>query len=305
MNRAVAMVMLLAVVWSLSWPLIKYATFFFGPLTIVTIRMAIAGVALAIFLRVQGKSLPWPPATWLPLLPIAIVGNALPYSLVAYGQLQVPSGLSAVLVSTMPVWTVLLSHFFSQGERAGERLNAMKLLGAVIGLLGIVVLVGPTALSGADEALLAELALLAASMCWAIGTVYTSFVKSIPPDQSATMTALLASLFVLPLAGAFEMPLPLDVPWQAVATLFSLGLVATAFGTLLMFRIIAQHGPTLVSMVMYIHPALALCWGAIFFGETLEARHFVAFALILGAIYLINRGRRIALARAAPAAVAE
>jgi drug/metabolite transporter (DMT)-like permease len=301
MNRAVALVMLLSVIWSLSWPLIKYATFFFGPLTIVVVRMAIAGVALAIFLRVQGKSLPWPPATWLPLLPIAIFGNALPYSLVAYGQLEVPSGLSAVLVGTMPVWTVLLTHFFSSGSRAGERLNGMKILGALSGLAGIVLLVGPTALDGMSSALLAELALLFAALCWAIGTIYTSFVKSIPPDQSATMTALLAALFMLPLAGAWELPLPQDVPRQAVAALVALGLIATAFGTLLMFRIIAQHGPTIVSMVMYLNPALALCWGALFFGETLRERHFAAFVLILAALWLINRGRRIALARAAPA----
>ena len=301
MNRAVALVMLLSVIWSLSWPLIKYATFFFGPLTIVVVSMAIAGVALAIFLRVQGKSLPWPPATWLPLLPIAIFGNALPYSLVAYGQLEVPSGLSAVLVGTMPVWTVLLTHFFSSGSRAGERLNGMKILGALSGLAGIVLLVGPTALEGMSSALLAELALLFAALCWAIGTIYTSFVKSIPPDQSATMTALLAALFMLPLAGAWELPLPQDVPRQAVAALVALGLIATAFGTLLMFRIIAQHGPTIVSMVMYLNPALALCWGALFFGETLRERHFAAFVLILAALWLINRGRRIALARAAPA----
>jgi drug/metabolite transporter (DMT)-like permease len=301
MNRAIALVVLLSVVWSASWPLIKYATFFFGPITIVVLRMAIAGVALAIFLRIQGKGLPWPIATWLPLVPIAIVGNALPYSLVAYGQLEVPSGLSAVLVGTMPVWTVLITHFFSSGGRAGERLNGMKLLGAASGLVGIVLLVGPTALEGVSSALLAELALLAAALCWAMGTVYTSFVKSVPPDQAATVTALLASLFMLPLAGAWEFPLPLDAPWQAYAAIASLGVIATAFGTLLMFRIIANHGPTIVSMVMYINPALALVWGALFFGETLQVRHFAAFGFILAALWLINLGRRLALARAAPA----
>ena len=177
----------------------------------------------------------------------------------------------------------------------------MKLLGALSGLAGIVLLVGPTALEGMSSALLAELALVVAALCWAIGTIYTSFVKSIPPDQSATMSALLAALITLPLAGVWEWPVPQDVPWQAMAALVALGLIATAFGTLLMFRIIAQHGPTIVSMVMYLNPALALCWGALFFGETLQERHIAAFALILGALWLINRGRRMALARATPA----
>lgn len=301
MNRAIALVILLSVVWSLSWPLIKYTTFYFGPITIVVARMAIAGVVLALFLRISGKSLPWPPSTWLPLLPIAIIGNAVPYSLVAFGQLEVPSGLSAVLVGTMPVWTVLLTHFFSGGGRAGERLNGVKLLGALSGLIGIVLLVGPTALQGMNSALLAELALLGAALCWAIGTIYTSFVKSVPPDQSATMTALLASLFMMPLLAAWELPLPQDVPWQAIGALACLGLIATAFGTLLMFRIIAKHGPTIVSMVMYLNPALALIWGALFFNETLLLRHFAAFGFILAALWLINLGRRLALARAAPA----
>lgn len=300
-NRAITLVLMLSVVWSLSWPLIKYATFYFGPVSIVVVRMAIAGVALALYLRVSGKSLPWPAAKWLPLLPIALIGNAIPYSLVGYGQLQVPSGVSAVLVGTMPIWTVLLTHFFSSGARAGERLNAIKLLGALSGLLGIVLLVGPTALDGLSSALLAELALLTAALCWAIGTIYTSMVRSVSPDQSATMTALLSALFMAPLAAAWELPLQDDIPWTAVAALAALGLVATAFGTLLMFRIIVRHGPTMVSLVMYLNPALALIWGALFFGETLQARHFVAFAFILAALYLIDRGRRIALARAAPA----
>ena len=300
-NRAVLLVLLLSVVWSLSWPLIKYATFYFGPVSIVVARMAIAGGALCIYMRLQGKTLPWPPRTWLPLLPIAILGTALPYTLVAYGQLHVASGLSAVLVGTMPVWTVLLTHFFSSGARAGERLNLVKLLGAACGLGGIVLLVGPTALGGASAALLGELALVAAALCWAIGTIYTSFVKSVTPDQSATMSALLAAVMLLPVAGAWELPLAADIPWQAIVALLCLGLIATAFGTLLMFRIIAQHGPTIVSMVMYLNPALALCWGALFFGETLQLRHFAAFGLILGALWLIDRGRRIALARAHPA----
>ena len=300
--RAVLLVLLLSVVWSRSWPLIKYVTFYFGPVSIVVARMAIAGIALCLYMRLQGKALPWPPRTWLPLLPIAILGTALPYTLVAYGQLRVASGLSAVLVGTMPVWTVLLTHFFSSGARAGERLNLVKLLGAASGLAGIALLVGPTALGGASAALLGELALIAAALCWAIGTIYTSFVKSVTPDQSATMSALLASLMLLPVAGVWELPLAAGIPWQALLALLCLGLVATAFGTLLMFRIIAQHGPTIVSMVMYLNPALALCWGALFFGETLELRHFAAFGLILGALWLIDRGRRMALARARPAA---
>lgn len=301
MNRALALVLLLSVVWSLSWPLIKYITAYVGPASIVVARMAIAGAALVVFLHLQGRRLPWPLAAWLPLVPIALFGNAIPYSLVAFGQLTVPSGLSAVLVGTMPVWTVLLTHFFSGAGREGERLNGVKLLGAFSGLAGIVLLVGPTALDGMSAALIGELALLAAALCWAIGTIYTSFVKSVTPDQSATVTALLASLFMMPVAWTWELPLADDIPWQAVAALASLGLVATAFGTLLMFRIIAGFGPTIVSTVMYLNPALALCWGALFFGETLELRHFVAFAFILAAVWLINRGRRLALSRATPA----
>lgn len=302
MNRALALVLLLSVVWSLSWPLIKYITAYFGPASIVVARMAIAGVVLAAFLHLRGRRLPWPPSAWLVLVPIALFGSAIPYSLVAFGQLSVPSGLSAVLVGTMPVWTVLLTHFFSGPGREGERLNGVKILGAVCGLAGIVVLVGPTALDGPSDELVGELALLGAALSWAAGTIYTSFVKSISPDQSAAGTAVLAALFMAPVAWGWEMPLPSDVPWQVLAALGCLGLVATAFGTLLMFRIIARFGPTVVSTVVYLNPALALCWGALLFGETLKPHHFAAFVFLFGAVWLINRGRRIALDRAAAAA---
>lgn len=297
-HRAILLVLLLSVVWSLSWPLIKYATFHLGPVSIVVARMFVAGVALTVFLAFTGQRLPWPPRAWLPLVPIALVGAAMPYTLVAYGQQSVPSGLAAVLVGTMPVWTVLLTHFFSSGARAGERLNAIKLLGALTGFAGILLLVGPTALAGNDRELLGELALVAAALCWAVGTIYTSFVVSVTPDQSATATALMASVMLAPVAGLWEHPLAMPVPGSVGLALLALGLVATAFGTLLMFRIIANHGPTVVSMVMYLNPALALCWGALFFGETLQLRHIAAFALVLAALWLIDRGRRRALQRA-------
>ncbi len=296
MRRPLLWVLLLSVVWSLSWPLIKFAGQSVPPVAIVIARMAVAACCMVPYLYLSGSRLPPLGRLWGPLLIIALIGNALPYSLAAWGQQHVPSGLSAVLVGTMPVWTVLITHFFSQGARAGERLNAMKLIGALSGFAGIVLLVGPAALAGLHEAFLGELALVAAALSWACGTVYTSFVRVASPDQSATATALLSVLLLTPVSAVWEQPWQFDPPVTALLALLALGTVATAVGTILLFRITTRQGPTVVSMVMFrAQPAEAE--GALFFGETLQLRHIAAFACIATGLLLIDRGRRRAMAR--------
>lgn len=297
MGRPFLWVLLLSVVWSASWPLIKFVGHSVPPVALVIGRMAVAAACLIPYLYLSGSRLPPLGRLWGKLLIIAVIGNAMPYTLVAWGQQHVPSGLSAVLVGTMPVWTVLVTHFFSQGERAGERLNAMKLVGALAGFAGIVLLVGPAALAPVHDAFYGELALIAAALCWACGTVYTSFVRVCTPDQSATATALLAVILLAPISAGWEQPWQLQPSWTVLLGLAALGVGATAMGTILLFRIIAGHGPTVVSMVMYLNPALAVLWGALFFGETLELRHVAAFACIMAGLLLIDRGRRRAIAR--------
>jgi drug/metabolite transporter (DMT)-like permease len=299
-RRPLLLVLLLSLVWSLSWPLIKFAGASVPPVALVAGRMAVAVLCLVPWLYLNGSRLPRLSRIWLPLLIIAVIGSALPYTLVAWGQQYVASGLSAVLVGTMPVWTVLITHFFSQGERAGERLNACKLGGALAGFAGIVLLVGPAALEPGQQTFFGELALLAAALSWACGTIYTSFMRTASPDQAATVTALLAAIVLMPVSAVWERPWQLDIPAPALLAVLALGMVATAAGTILVFRIIAQQGPTVVSMALYLNPALAVCWGALFFGETLALRHIGAFACIAVGLVMIDRGRRKAIACMVP-----
>ncbi len=307
-SRPFLWVLLLSVLWSLSWPLIKFAGQSVPPVALVIGRMAVAVACLVPYLYLRGSHLPrlgrGTMRVWLPLLLIALVGNAAPYTLVAWGQHYVASGLSAVLVGTMPVWTVLITHFFSKGERAGERLNGMKLVGALSGFAGIVLLVGPAALGHENEALFGELLLLGAALCWACGTIYTSFARVASPDQAAAATALLSALVLAPISAGWERPWTLDIPDEALLAVLALGVVATALGTILVFRITTRHGPTMMSMVMYLNPALAMAWGALFFGESLAPRHIAAFACIAAGLVLIDRGRRRAMAVLQPAAAA-
>jgi drug/metabolite transporter (DMT)-like permease len=307
-RRPFLWVLLLSVLWSLSWPLIKFAGESVPPVLLVIGRMAIAVVCLIPYLYLRGSRLPGFGAGWRrvwgALLLIALIGNALPYTLVAWGQHYVASGLSAVLVGTMPVWTVLITHFFSQGERRGERLNAMKLIGALAGFAGIVLLVGPAALGHQSEALFGEMLLLAAALSWACGTIYTSFARVATPDQAATATALLSALVLCPVSAAWEQPWTLHIPLAALLAVLALGVVATALGTILVFRITTRHGPTMMSMVMYLNPALAIVWGALLFGESLAPRHIAAFVCIAAGLILIDRGRRRAIATLQPAVAA-
>lgn len=295
MNRHFLPVFLLSALWSTSWPLTKLAGASIPPMSLVAVRLGVAALCLLLYMRLRGLRLPPWGRAWVPLAILAVIGNALPYTMVVWAVQRVPSGLSSVFVGTMPVWTVLLTHFFSHGDRAGERLNALKLAGALAGFSGIVLLVGPTALSGAPSALWGELVLILAALIWANATIYTSLNSELTPDQQAAGTALLATLLLLPLCLAVESPWQIDPPWQALAALLVLSLGATALGTLMMFRVTRRYGPTVMSMVMYLNPALALVWGWLFLGETLVARQFVAFAAIALGLFLVDRGRKRAM----------
>jgi drug/metabolite transporter (DMT)-like permease len=186
----------------------------------------------------------------------------------------------------MPLFTVLLAHFFTQDEK----LNWMKVIGIFLGFLGILVLIGPAVLKGLGTHVIGQLAVVGAALCYAMAAIYGRRLKEVPPLVSATGQLIGAALLTMPLSFI------IDTPWELSVTLLSLGalaclsLLGTALAYILYYYLLARIGATNVSLVTYLLPITGVFWGALLLGERLHWSAFLALALILAGIAGVNNG---------------
>jgi drug/metabolite transporter (DMT)-like permease len=271
--------------WGSAFLLTKVAVSALPPEAVVAGRLVIAATGLIGLLLVMGRGLPGTRRLWLFFLAMAVLGNALPFWLISWGQQRIDGGLAGILMAVMPLTTLLLAHFLV----AGERLTRPRAAGFVLGFLGIVVLMGPEAvleLSGGGTALLSELAVLGGAVCYAINTIVARRRPASDPLAAAAGVMLLASAIMVPVAMAGEPVALSDVPATAVLAVAVLGVVSTALATVVYFRLVSAAGPTFVSLINYLIPLWALLGGMVFLGERPEWPTLAALALILSGIAL-------------------
>jgi len=282
----------LVAMWGSSFMFTKIALAAFAPEVLVASRLVLAATILLGLLAVRRRGLPRSGRLWLFLVAMAVMGNALPFWLISWGQQRIDSNLAGILMAVMPLSTVLLAHFFV----AGERLNRAKAAGFLLGFLGIVVLTGPEALlelKGQGTVLLYELSVLGGAVCYAINTIIARRRPDSDPLVAAAGVMLTGSLFMVPLA-ALGAPPPLGqiTLATALAVLF-LGLVSTALATVVYLKLVTLAGPSFVSLINYLIPLWAVLVGLIFLAEVPEWSALAALALILSGIALSERwGRR-------------
>jgi drug/metabolite transporter (DMT)-like permease len=271
--------------WGSAFLLTKVAVSALPPETVVAGRLAIAAAGLTALVFALGKSLPGGRRPWLFFLAMAVLGNALPFWLISWGQQRIDGGLAGILMAVMPLTTLLLAHVFV----AGERLNRARSAGFVLGFLGIVVLMGPEALlelRGGGTAFLSELAVLGGAVCYAINTIVARRRPDGDPLAAAAAVMLLASVIMVPVALAGTPVVVAEIPANAAIAVGVLGVVSTALATVVYFRLVSAAGPTFVSLINYLIPLWALLGGMVFLGERPEWSALAALALILSGIAL-------------------
>ncbi len=271
---------LLSLMWGTSFLFTKIAVEHIPPATVVTARLGLAAVVLVAVMLRRGWPLSHAPRLWLHLLVLSLLGNTVPFFLIAWGQQSIDSALAAMLLASMPLVTLVLAHYFVEGEP----LTTGKALGFTIGLLGIVILVGPDAVRGfgGDRvAILSQLAIMVAALCYSINAV---LARRLPPGDATahtTATITLAALTILPFGAGEGAAAAAHLTAASAFSLAWLGIVSTALATILYFRIIASAGPTFLSLINYLIPPIAIVVGAAVLGERPSARAIAALAVIL------------------------
>jgi len=287
------------IIWGSTYLAIRYALESLPPLLMAGARHTLAGALLYAVLRATGTACPqrihWRSAAIIGAL-LLLIGNGG----VCWAEQTVPSGLAALLVTTVPIWMVLLNWFRREGVRPG----IMEIGGVVLGLLGVIILIGSENLAGgAPMNRMGAIVLIAASLSWAIGSIYSRHAPLPKSPLMVTAMQMLCGGVLLLLSGAVSGEgARLELENMSLRSLLALGYL-TVFGSLVAFSayvwLLRVSTPAKVSTYAFVNPVVAVALGFVFAGEPLTPRTMVAAAVIVTAVVLITRQRR----RTAPAAL--
>lgn len=285
--------LLLGILWGGSFFLAKVAVAEIAPLTLVFLRVAIAALALHVWLRIRG--VPIRPMIQMAagFVILAVLNNIIPFSLIFIGQTELGAGLASVINATTPFWTILVANILT----TDEKLNWNKMSGILLGIAGTMLMIGPGVLAGLGGPVWAKLAILGATLSYAFAAIHARRFKKVDPALVATGQLTASSFVMLPVAIVIDGPVAAFVGdltlWSAV---LALALFSTAWAYILFFNIVASAGATNVSLVTLIVPASAILLGAAFLGERLETFEIMGLALIALGLVTID-GRLFALMR--------
>ena len=290
-----ALLLLLSVIWGGSFLLNGLALRSFPPIFIAASRVVIGAAALGIFAAATGRLNGGLLKYWHEFLVMGLLNNALPFTLIIWGQQQIASGLASILNASTPLFTVIVAHLWTQDER----MSVARVSGIVVGLLGVAVIVGLDLFKGDLGSVPAQLAVVSATISYSFASVFgRRFSKSgLKPIETTIGQVAASSLVMVPLALVLTPPWTFDAPVpEAVFALVGLGILCTSVAFLIYFRLLASSGATNVVSVTLLIPFSAIAMGAIFLGEQLEASHFAGLALIILGLLILD-GRVFGLLR--------
>jgi drug/metabolite transporter (DMT)-like permease len=280
MNRSDWLILIaLALIWGGAFFFIGVAVRHVQPLTYVWLRLAIAAAGMWTYVKFRGGHLGLPRQVWGSMLVLALLNNAIPFTLFGWGQTHIASGLAAILNATTPIWGVIVAHFFTHDER----MNPRKIAGVLLGFGGVATMIGPSLLSNLGSNALAQLACVTAALLYALAAVWARRFRrlGISPVSVTTGQLTAGALIMLPVS------MLVDRPWHhafpplgAIAAIAALGLLCSAFAYVLYFRLIDRAGATNALLVTLLVPPVAIVLGALFLGEHLAPQDFFGLGLI-------------------------
>lgn len=286
---------------SMEWTLLLVlggfwgCTFFFNeialvelpPFSIIFFRVALASLILWFFVWVRRVSVPRRREVWVALAIMALLNTALPFFLIASGQVHITGGLASILIATSPLFAVVAAHFCTQDEG----LTLGKVVGVLAGLVGVVFLLGPELLGDIGTNLVAQLMVLGAAVSYAISAIYGRRFATYGVSSMfvATGQMTMSSLMLLPFALIVDQPWTQTMPGLPTwAALMGLSVFSTAFAYLIYFRILAAAGAINILLVNFLVPVSALLLGIFVLGEILTTEQMIGMGFIVVGLFMID-----------------
>jgi drug/metabolite transporter (DMT)-like permease len=275
---------LLALLWGSSYLFIKIAVLEIPPITLIAYRVAIASVFLVAIMAWRKEQLPRDFSTWRSLLILAFFNSIGAWTILAWGQQYVDSGLASVLNSTSPIFVFLFTLFITRHEKP----HILKLLGACLGVLGVSLIVGVDALAGLGQQVLGQLASLTGAVLYACAALYARRFTHLSATVIAASTMLLASLVLIPASLIIEQPWQLSPSSSAVYAASALAILCTGCALLIYFRLLKTIGPMGVASQAYLRAGVGVMLGIIFLGEHITLSIGLGLAAAILGVVAIN-----------------
>ena len=287
--RAWGLMALLAVLWGAVFLSVRIALDESPPMTVVAHRVGWASVVLWAYVFARRMPLPRGARVWIGFAGMGLLNNVIPFSLMAWGQLYIPSGLTSIFNATTAIFGVLVASLLL----ADERLTRRKAIGVVIGFAGVVIAIGADSLREFDITSLAQLAVLAGTFSYAFAGVWArKMLGGLAPQVAAAGMLTASTLIMVPLAWYVEGPIRLDLTPRTLMALAYASLGATALAYLLYYRVLTLAGSGNLMLVTLLIAPIAIVLGALVLGETLPPHAYSGFVLLALGLVIID-GRLI------------
>jgi drug/metabolite transporter (DMT)-like permease len=281
-----ALLGLLAAIWGSSYLLVKVALATIPPITLIAARVTIAAVFLVIVMQYQGSRWPRDWSMWRLLFVQALFNSIASWTLLAWGQQFVDSGVAGVLNSTSPIFVLAFTWLVTRHEP----ITAWKVGGALMGLAGVGLIVGPEALRGLGKQTLGQLAILGSAALYACAAIHGRRFSALVPTVTAAGTTLWATLCLVPLALVAEQPWTLHPSAVSIMAAAALGLVCTGLALLVYFRLVHTIGSLGVASQCYLRAGVSVLLGVFVLGERLTSTAaFGLLGVILGVVMISAR----------------
>ncbi|MCK1543987.1 EamA family transporter [Bradyrhizobium sp. 147] len=272
-----ALLVALATLWGGSYTFIKLGVATIPPVTLIAARTTIAGLLLLAVMRARGIGMPTDRETWQRFAFQAVLNSVIPWTLIAWGERHVDAALATILNSAGPIFTFLLTALITRHEATTPR----KLFGVIAGMAGILLIVGVNAFHDIGSGLLAEAAIVAATICYACAAIFGRSFKGLDPMAPAAGSLLAGAAVLIPASLAIEQPWTLSPSPVSVLALLALAVFSTAAAFAIYFRLIQTLGSVGTTAQAYLRVPIGVAISIAFLGETLSRTAWIGLACVV------------------------
>lgn len=288
-----ALLLALATLWGAAFTLIKIGVATIPPLTLIAGRTLIAGGILLAIMHLRGIALPRDPAIWRRFLIQACLNSVIPFTLIAWAERHVDAGLATILGSNAPIFAFLLALLFVRHERPTLRQS----LGVAAGLAGICLVVGVNALDGLGKDVVAQLALVLATVMYGAAALFGRNFNGLDPMVPAAGSLICGAIMLVPVSLIVDRPWTLSPSVDSIVALLVLAVFSTALAFVIYFKLIQLLGSVGATAQAYLRVPIGVALGVVFLGETLSPTVWIGLVCVVAGIAAMTIPQRTAPAR--------
>ena len=275
-----ALLVLLATLWGASYTFIKLGVESIPPVTFIAARTTIAAVVLVGILHGRGVAMPTDLAVWRRFLVQACLNSVIPFTLIAWAEQSVDAGLATILNSSAPIFVFILTWCLAHQQSATGR----QFFGVISGMIGICLIVGVQALSGIGQQLTAELAIIAAIICYAGAAIFGRNFQGLDPMLPATGSLLCGAIVLIPISLVVDHPWTLAPSSRSILALMCLSIFSTALAFTIYFRLIQTLGSMAATSQAYLRVPIGVAIGVAFLGENLAPTTLIGLVCVIAGV---------------------